>query len=252
MNTRPSFLFCICMLTVIPLAELSANAGGSAAAEPLFFQANVYYAGEQYDQAITYYLQALQVHPTAHIHYNLGNAYYKTGNSGLARLHWERALVMNPGHASARLHRESLLAELRVDDYNAGFWHGFIVRLSFNQWLILTVLAFWSLAFLWLLKRFFKANWSVLLIAPCALLLLLGLSALWLLSAQLNKAIITSSEASLRIAPTPDSPITQTLAEAQSLSIGTQYGDFFRVTLQNGSEGFLHREHWQAIRKHNQ
>ena len=38
----------------------------------------------------------------AALHYNLGNAEYRTGRLGYAMLHWERALAMRPGDQDAR------------------------------------------------------------------------------------------------------------------------------------------------------
>lgn len=222
---------------------------GTGETEQIFFQANVQFAEEQYQEAITLYLQALELHPSANIHYNLGNAYYQTENTGLARLHWEKAIAMNPRHAAARFHRDMLLKEWNLAEQSSGFWYNFIARLSINQWVMITTLSFWAIAFLWLMRRWRPNNkWSALSIAAATLLLTLGSSSAWLLSPELNKAIVTDKEATLRVAPTPGSPISQALAEAQSITVGTQYGEYHRVTLSNGQEGFLHQGQWRSIR----
>jgi tetratricopeptide (TPR) repeat protein len=43
---------------------------------------------------------------SAGLEYNLGNAYFKTGELGRAILHWERALVLDPGETDAQANLE--------------------------------------------------------------------------------------------------------------------------------------------------
>jgi tetratricopeptide (TPR) repeat protein len=43
---------------------------------------------------------------SAGLEYNLGNAYFKLGELGQAILHWERALVLDPGEADAQANLE--------------------------------------------------------------------------------------------------------------------------------------------------
>jgi tetratricopeptide (TPR) repeat protein len=244
MKTKNSLLIIICAFIAAPFAWM-----GASEAEQLFFQANVHFAEEHYAEAIPLYLKALELQPSANIHYNLGNAHYLTGNTGLARLHWEKAIAMNPRHATARIHRDMLLAELSLSENNSGFWYNFIARFSINQWVMVTALSFWAMAFLWLLRRTRKTTILGALTIPAALIFTLGLCSAWILSPELNMAIVTDSEATLRIAPTPGSPISQALTEAQGIIIGPQYGEYNRVTLSNGQEGFLRQGQWQSIRK---
>jgi len=90
------------------LLPLSAETTG---AESLFYQANILAAEESFDQAISLYEAALAQRPSPNLHYNLGHAYYQTGDWSRARLQWERALAMAPGHASARHNLVWLLQE---------------------------------------------------------------------------------------------------------------------------------------------
>ena len=58
----------------------------------------------------------------AALHYNLGNAEYRTGRLGYAMLHWERALAMRPGDGDARANVALARAVLdrRLTDAAAG------------------------------------------------------------------------------------------------------------------------------------
>lgn len=236
------------ILIFIFIAAPSITLAVAKDAEQVFFNANVYYAEGQYEEAIPLYLQALDSFTSSNIHYNLGNAYYQTGRPGLARLHWEKAIAMNPRHAPAQFHREMLLNEFNLGEQQSGYWYNLLAKLSFNQWVLIATASFWIMLFFWLWQRARQNNRLVFLMPIPALMFILGLNAIWMLSPELNKAIVTDAEATLRVAPTPGSPISQTLTEAQGITIGQKYGEYYRATLHNGQEGFIRQGQWQSIR----
>ena len=60
------------------------------------------YSKEQYQQAISDYESLLNQGASADIYYNLGNAYYRTGNITKAIINYERALLLSPGDSDIR------------------------------------------------------------------------------------------------------------------------------------------------------
>ncbi|MFH1244966.1 MAG: tetratricopeptide repeat protein, partial [Candidatus Omnitrophota bacterium] len=63
----------------------------------LFSQGNGYYAQEKFDQAITAYEQELSLgRESGPLYYNLGNAYFKSGQLGRAILNYLRAERLIP------------------------------------------------------------------------------------------------------------------------------------------------------------
>lgn len=64
------------------------------------------YDGGDYEAAAATYRQLLDEDgghlDRAALHYNLGNAEYRTGRLGYAMLHWERSLAIRPGDGDAR------------------------------------------------------------------------------------------------------------------------------------------------------
>ena len=73
------------------------NAAKADHNQHVFEQANKLYQQEKYEQAITTYLEIItNGYESWQIYYNLGNAYYRTGQFGKAILNYERAYKLNP------------------------------------------------------------------------------------------------------------------------------------------------------------
>jgi tetratricopeptide (TPR) repeat protein len=69
----------------------------------LMLQANDAYIDENYFEAIEFYEQVRQMQlESSTLYYNLGNAYYQTGQRGMAILNYERALRLSPNDESIR------------------------------------------------------------------------------------------------------------------------------------------------------
>jgi len=65
--------------------------------DKLWEQANSFYTAEEYQQAASAYEQILSSgEESAKLYFNLGNAYYKTGDINMAILNYERAKVLAP------------------------------------------------------------------------------------------------------------------------------------------------------------
>ena len=98
---------------------LAATLGAYAADEPLWEDATADYAAGNWQEALEKYLEIEQLgHVSDKLYYNIGNAYYKTGNLGESILYWERALKMNPAYADAKYNlniaRESVLDRIET------------------------------------------------------------------------------------------------------------------------------------------
>lgn len=93
-------LGCLYLLLVSAAWLFNAHAAENAATTPrtTFFQANRLYAQGNYTDAIQAYEQLLASGlESAPLYFNLGNAYFKTGDTGKAILQYERARRLAPG-----------------------------------------------------------------------------------------------------------------------------------------------------------
>jgi len=87
----------------------------SAAQDEIVARGNQAYQDGDYVAAIeAYETVAASGFTSAGLQYNLGNAYFKSGDLARSILHWERALVLSPGDADTRANLE-LARSLTVD-----------------------------------------------------------------------------------------------------------------------------------------
>ena len=91
---RYIFLMCIFLSLVLP-----SNAVTSKDAEQNYRKGN-------YQQAINDYKELLKQGASADIFYNLGNAYYRSGNLTQAILNYERASLLSPGNEDINFNLE--------------------------------------------------------------------------------------------------------------------------------------------------
>lgn len=82
-------------MAALLLSFVSASAQTKAEADSAYVQ-------ERYEQAISLYNKFLETGASASVYYNLGNAYYRTGDMAHAILAYERAYLMEPGDADIR------------------------------------------------------------------------------------------------------------------------------------------------------
>lgn len=110
-------------------------------------EANDLYAESNYTEAIVAYETLLQDEPSAEAYYNLGNAYFKTGELAYAILSYERALRIYPRFKDAD--HNLRFAQTKIID-NIEDKHQFFLRqwaqtlrnqLTENQWFTLSLCA---------------------------------------------------------------------------------------------------------------
>lgn len=222
-------------------------------AQPTFEQANQAYEKGNYNFAIEQYEDILNGGRHApELYYNLGNAYFKTGNLGKAILNYERTLLIRPGDADAEANLA--VAQARTEDiiqplpafFLARWWNSLKSSLSAGVWSWLTILMLWlGLAgfAVWLLavQRVHKKRGFLAGVACLGLFVLT-----FMLSAQRthnqqdsNMAIILSKEVALKDAADEDSPNILELHEGTKVNLIDRIGMWHKVRLPNGEQGWL-------------
>ncbi len=218
-----------------------------------FEAANAAYKKGDYATAITQYESILKTNNYSEgLYYNLGNAYFKTNNLGKAILYYEKALLAAPRDADVLYNLEIAKAKTKDDLSRIGkfflaeWWQS--IHKSFNAsiWGMLILLSLWAgIAgfILWLLaaSRERKKQGFIGGIA----LILLSILLYFLGNSQANfeqnsrTAVVLENTIELKNGPDAQSTAVIDVHEGLKVELLDQIGDWYKVKLMNGDEGWL-------------
>lgn len=111
-------------------------------------EGNEAYTAGDYEGAISAYTAVLIDNPAAEVYYNLGNAYFKTGELAQSILAYERALRINPRYKDAQYNLRFAESRIQdnIEDTHAFFlsqWaHNLCIQLRESTWLIMSITLF--------------------------------------------------------------------------------------------------------------
>ena len=189
---------------------------------------------------------------SADLYYNLGNAYYRQEELGLAILNYERALRINPHFKDARQNLELAYSktEDKIDSLPQLFivnWALAVIRwFSPNGWLVVLLILVILLGALTIL--FFISNdyaWrkrSLLAGIFCALILLISIGCTIAAFHQANrhdKAIVTNPMIVVKSSPETTGIDKIILHEGTPVAIDETLGDWHRIHIADGNSGWV-------------
>lgn len=222
--------------------------------ESIFEEANQFYQSGDYAAAIDAYQAVLAGGFESHdLHYNLGNAYFKTGELGLAILEWERALALEPGDPDALANLE-LARTLTVDDIEPlpRFW-----LLSAGSWLLeliprtllrLLALGGWLLLCTGVVMRLlarrdtvrWAAGWMAAVGLTATVLLGTNLLARELGLGRAERGVILENVVPVRSAPSADDDLTVfEVHEGTRVRIDRRTEEWAEIVLDDGKVGWI-------------
>lgn len=229
--------------------------------DELMQQANEAYINENYHQAIEIYEQIRQMEwESSVLYYNLGNAYYQTGQRGKAILNFERALRLDPNDESIRHNLRIARAELpeRYEQLPQLFfldWRdGFVRLLPVDGWAKIIVVLVMTLSlciglFFVLKNRVLK---KTIFMAGMVFLISLFLS-IYAANRQYHfhhvrqEAILMSPRVTAKSAPGERGIDVFVIYEGVKVVIQAELMDWYEVRLPNGNVGWINRETLEVI-----
>src|SRR5213596_3963306 len=132
-----AFLFC---------ALATSSVLGQADVE--FAKANQEYAQGFFKEAISGYETLVRAGQwSANLFYDLGNAYFRTGDFGRAILNYKRALALEPHHPEADANLQIARDEARALEMQESWPERYLQFASVNQYSTAASVAFWAGAF---------------------------------------------------------------------------------------------------------
>lgn len=211
------------------------------------------YAREQYQQAIRDYEELLKSGVNADIYYNLGNAYYRTGNITRAVLNYERASLLSPGDGDIRFNLQLARSKTidKITPESEMFfvtWYRSLVNLtSVDGWARTALLSLGIAVMLALIYLFGTAIWLRKVgffgtIALLALFLLSNLFAFQQRSLLENRtgAIVTAMSATAKSTPSLSGTDLFVLHEGTKVEIvDDSMAGWKKIKLADGRDGWM-------------
>lgn len=229
---------------------LSAN--GASEPDPVMRKAlQTYQQGEYYQAAQMFEGLVKEGYVSAPLFFNLGNCYFQTGQLAKAVLNFERASLLQPGNEkirkNLRLARNQVEGEpLAWPEFSPAVqWGSLRGMFTPNTWALSGLAACWLALAAWLLGRRSKKPLGWQLVTW-----ILGFATLlsWLLAFSATRAlesdygIVMEKEQMLQVGPDIKSGTVSTIYEGWKVRRLDEIGDWIKVELPDGEEGWLKKE----------
>ena len=243
------------MLAVLLLMSMTVNAKVTKQ------MADAEYAKENYQSAIQMYNEVLAQGVSADLYYNLGNAYFRTGNITKSILAYERALKLAPGDEDIRFNLQFARSKTpdKITPQSEMFfvtWYKSLVNTTdSNSWAAVSI-AFFIIALVMLSLYLFGPNAiAVRLGFYCGVLCIVAFLATTFLAWQQKSmsqnhdgAIITAPVVNVKNTPSASSANSMVLHEGTRVDITDRtMNGWYGVTLSDGREGWLHTNEVEEI-----
>lgn len=240
-------------LLILIMAACLVSRGQSSAVMDSVVAANQLYNKGKYEDAIRKYQFVIgQGFESSDLYFNLGNAFYKSGNATYAIINYERARKLAPNDDDIRYNLE--LARTQIVDNivnlpEPGFlrwWKQLISSQSINFWgifSITTFFAFLSLFGLFLLSRSFQLKrlsfwFSVTALFLSAMTFTFG-STLKSKLVSHKSAVITDRSVRIKASPSETGTELFIVHEGVTVQLTDQLGEWVYVSLPDGNKGWV-------------
>ena len=221
--------------------------------ENLFNQGKELYKNGKYQQAITAWMQILDKgEHSAELYFNLGNAQYKLNHIGPSVYNYEKALQLSPNDSDIK-NNLAFAENARIDSIEPlpktvfSKWYNSISGIfTFNGWAILAVAfsIFFVALFLFYYFAFSERRKRLLFVSSMfvGIFLIASLTMAFFTYGDFTKnqpAIIFGSEIEVKTEPSMGSNVAFTLHEGTKVQISAQDGNWYRITLEDGKDGWI-------------
>jgi tetratricopeptide (TPR) repeat protein len=250
-----------CLIAVSFFSPRFLSASQPDQMDSLISQGNRHYLNKNFSMAADCYSRVISSgYESAELYYNLGNAFYKTGDMARSILYYEKALLLQPGDADTR--QNLALANQRIIDKIDVIPAFFIKRwintlkgmFSPNQWAIACLLLF--AASLGCFTLFFLSNNLALKKAGFSsgvIVLMITIAGLSLMYSRMheirkhNAAIIMVPSVNARSSPDEQSTNVFVLHEGTRVLVTDSVQQWKEISLANGNKGWIPGEAIEEI-----
>jgi tetratricopeptide (TPR) repeat protein len=244
-GTALAFLFCI-------IFAITSSAFAQADAE--FAKANEEFAQGHFKEAISGYEALIRAGQwSANVFYDLGNAYFRTGDFGRAILNYERALALEQRHPEATANLQIARDEAHALEIQPNRLERYLQFASVNQYSIAAATAFW-LGIFSIVALIFTRRRSATVIAVaicCLLVLAVAVCAIFTLesgSQGEQLAVVTGKDVQARLATADTANSVLALPAGSEIKILSTRGDWIYAALPNNLRGWIPAKNAERVR----
>src|SRR6266566_4406857 len=247
MTRGTALAFFLCINFAITSAAL-------AQADAEFAKANQEFAQGHFKEAISGYEALIRAGEwSANVLYDLGNAYFRTGDFGRSILNYERALALEPHHPEATANLQIARDEARALEMQPSWLERYLQFASVNQYTITAAVAFWIVV-LCLAALIFARRRSAAMVALLLVMLLVfagAIFAVWQLergSKGSALAIVIGKDVQARLATADTANSILALPPGSEVKILSTRGDWTYAALPNNLRGWIPAKNTERVR----
>jgi tetratricopeptide (TPR) repeat protein len=236
----------------VVMAALALFSSALAQSNDSFAKANEEYAHGQFPEAIKEYEALARAGQwSAPLFYNLGNAYFRSGDFAHAILNYERALALDPRHPEATANLGFARDESRALELQKDRFEPFLKFATSNQITIAATVAFWIAVFAiaaMILTR--RRSFGLVILAILAMSVLtaaLGCIVPMEKGAK-SLAIVTRNDVEARVATADNATSVLALPSGSEVRIVSQRGDWIYALLPNNLRGWIPASSVESVR----
>jgi tetratricopeptide (TPR) repeat protein len=219
-----------------------------------FAKANQEYAAGHFKEAINGYEALIGAGEwSANLFYDLGNAYFRSGDFGRAILNYQRALALEPHHPEAQANLRIARDEARALELRPSWPEHYLRFATMNQYALAATIAFWVAAFCiaaLIFHRQKSAALTTLSVLSLALFVSLVAAIFWVDVAGKTRglAIVTGKDAEARVATADNANRVLVLPPGSEIKIVKQRGDWLYAALPNNLNGWIPAKSAELVR----
>jgi tetratricopeptide (TPR) repeat protein len=247
---RSRYIFDVCLATICIVVVSPAL----AQSDTDFAKANEEYAQGHFKEAISgYEALVLAGQWSANLFYDLGNAYFRTGDFGHAILNYERALALERHHPEATANLQIARDEARALEIQPSLPERYLQFASVNQYSIAAAVAFWLGVFCIVRLLFARRRSTATIILSVLLLLVFAIGTLAIYeldhgSKGRGLAIVTDKEVQARLATADTANSVLALPPGSEVKILNTRGDWVYAALPNNLRGWIPAKSAEQVR----
>lgn len=242
------------ILLLLTLLLGGIHLGIASPEQDLFAKASEYYKRGDFNAAILAYEQVIQEQGfrSANLYYNLGNSYYKVTDFPNAILNYERALKLDPGNEDVRFNLD--LANTKIEDhleqlpelFYISWYRQVQAALTQDAWAILflvTLLVSMTSLIVFIMSK--QSTWKRIGFYSSLACFLFSMIFLAFAFSMRNfeqnhhEAIVFAGSVSVKSSPVENGTGLFVLHAGSKVKIIDHLGDWIRVKLIDGNEGWM-------------